>query len=297
MKKSGLRYAWNSTLTTSINFVSQPNYSALLVLMLLACADSLSRSDVNRCYFTSPVWPSTTPPSKSLGAHYVKPCSPVRYPERMRCPTGHVWSATQGLHERGGHALTGSSVMNNPLRILRTLDGYLTQSVELTIFGRAALALGFEGSPAVFAATQDVDAILPVQWLSAPDENIDFWEAQQKTNVELESSGLYITHLFRELEIILTPDWLTKRVLVQIELQKLSVFRPSTLDLILTKMARGDENDLMDIRFLLQSERISTGELRSAFDRARAPEVPEIQESFKNAQPKVLEAAKALEKK
>jgi hypothetical protein len=187
--------------------------------------------------------------------------------------------------------------MNNPLRILRTLDGYLTQSVELTIFGRAALALGFEGSPAVFAATQDVDAILPVQWLSAPDENIDFWEAQQKTNVELESSGLYITHLFRELEIILTPDWLTKRVLVQIELQKLSVFRPSTLDLILTKMARGDENDLMDIRFLLQSERISTGELRSAFDRARAPEVPEIQESFKNAQPKVLEAAKALEKK
>src|SRR6266446_5366479 len=94
----------------------------------------------------------------------------------------------------GHRAPTGSAAMNNPLRILRTLDGHLTQPTELTIFGRAALALGFSQSPPVFATTHDVDAILPLAWLAAEDENLDFWEAQQKTNAELEPDGLYITH-------------------------------------------------------------------------------------------------------
>src|SRR5438445_8649282 len=97
---------------------------------------------------------------------------------------------------------TGSAAMNNPLHILQTLDRHLTKPAEITIFGRAALALGFPNSPAVFATTYDVDAILPLSWLAAEDENMDFWQAQQKTNAELETSGLYITHLFREQEII-----------------------------------------------------------------------------------------------
>src|SRR6266540_3371097 len=107
--------------------------------------------------------------------------------------------------------------MNNPLRILQTLDRHLTAPAEITIFGRAALALGFQNSPAAFATTHDVDAILPLSWLDAEDENLDFWQAQQKTNAELEPTGLYITHLFRELEIILTPDWLTRRVRVPLD--------------------------------------------------------------------------------
>lgn len=178
--------------------------------------------------------------------------------------------------------------MNNPLRILQTLDRHLSRASEITVFGRAALALGFQGSPAAFATTHDVDAILPLSWLEAEDQNLDFWNAQQKTNAELASSGLYITHLFRELEIILTPDWLSRRVRVPIELQKLAVFRPSALDLILSKMARGDENDLADIRFLLRQETISAEQLRAAFSRARVPDVPEIRELFQIAQPKVL---------
>ena len=157
--------------------------------------------------------------------------------------------------------------MNNPLNILETLDRHLTKPAELTIFGRAALALGFQDSPPVFATTHDVDAILPLAWLAADDENLDFWEAQQKTNAELEQAGLYITHLFRELEIIITPEWLARRVRVPVELRQLTVFRPATLDLVLTKMARGDENDLADIRFLLQKEKVSADQLRSAFDR------------------------------
>lgn len=178
--------------------------------------------------------------------------------------------------------------MNNPLHILQTLDRHLTKPAEITIFGRAALALGFQNSPAAFATTQDVDAILPLGWLADEDKNLDFWEAQQKTNAELEPSGLYITHLFRELEIIITPDWLKRRVHVPVELGKLTVFRPATLDLILTKMARGDENDLADIRFLLQQEKISPDQLRNAFARARVPDVQEIQELFLAAQSKVL---------
>ncbi|HXG47036.1 MAG TPA: hypothetical protein VNO52_05380 [Methylomirabilota bacterium] len=108
--------------------------------------------------------------------------------------------------------------MNNPRRILQTLDRHLTAPAELTIFGRAALALGYADSPATFATTQDVDAILPLSWLAAADANLDFWQAQQRTNAELEPQGLYITHLFREVEIILTPDWLAHRVLLPLDL-------------------------------------------------------------------------------
>jgi hypothetical protein len=183
--------------------------------------------------------------------------------------------------------------MNNPVKILKTLDRHLTRPAEITIFGRGALAVSFEGVPAEFAATQDVDAILPLRWLAAEDENLDFWQAQQKANAELEPSGLYITHLFREQEIILTPDWLSRRVRVSLDLQKLTVFRPATLDLILTKMARGDENDLADIRFLLSTEPLTADELRAAFASARVPDVPVIRELFQKAQPEVLAMAES----
>ncbi len=55
---------------------------------------------------------------------------------------------------------TGFAAMNNPKHILQTLDRHLTKPAELTIFGRAALVLGFQDSPAAFATTHDVDAIL-----------------------------------------------------------------------------------------------------------------------------------------
>lgn len=184
--------------------------------------------------------------------------------------------------------------MNNPLRILRTLDSHLTAPAEITIFGRAALALGFAGAPAVFAATQDVDAILPLAWLAADDQNLDFWLAQQKTNAELQPAGLYLTHLFRELEVILTLDWLNRRSSIPLALPRLTVFRPAALDLVLTKMMRGDENDLSDIRFLLSQESLAPDQLQIAFARARVPDVAEIRDLFLAAQPKVLEIARAM---
>ena len=62
--------------------------------------------------------------------------------------------------------------MNNPLRILQILDRHLAAPAEITIFGRAALALGYPSRPAAFAATHDVDAILSLGWLEAADQNL-----------------------------------------------------------------------------------------------------------------------------
>lgn len=64
--------------------------------------------------------------------------------------------------------------MNNPLRILQTLDRHLTAPAELTLFGRAALALGYAPGLPAFATTQDVDAILPLARLDAGDAHLDF---------------------------------------------------------------------------------------------------------------------------
>lgn len=178
--------------------------------------------------------------------------------------------------------------MSNPLRILRTLDRHLTVPAEITLFGRSALALGYSQAPAHFHNTQDVDGILPLAWLQPPEDHQDFWQAVQNTNLELEPDGLYLTHLFREIDVILQPDWLTRRLRLDVGLQKLAVFRPATIDLVLTKMARGDEDDLQDIRFLLRQESLTPNELETAFARARVPSVPEIQDLFNRARAKVL---------
>ena len=63
------------------------------------------------------------------------------------------------------------------------------------------------------------------------------------------------------------------------------------MDLILTKMARGDEQDLEDIQFLLSREPHSPEDLRDAFARARVPGVEEIRQLFLTSQPKVLKLA------
>ncbi len=68
-------------------------------------------------------------------------------------------------------------------------------------------------------------------------------------------------------------------------------FRPATIDLILTKMARGDDDDLQDIQFLLQQEPISDAQLNEAFGRARIPEIREIKELFERAKINVLAIA------
>lgn len=181
--------------------------------------------------------------------------------------------------------------MSNPLRILQTVDQHLTLPAEITLFGRAALALGYSPTPAHFHNTKDVDGILPLSWLQLADQHEDFWRAVQLVNTELEPDGLYLTHLFREVDVILQPDWFNRRVRIDVELKKLAVFRPATVDLVLTKMARADDDDLKDIQFLISTESLTREQLAAAFAHARVPDVPEIQELFIRARSKVLALA------
>ena len=184
--------------------------------------------------------------------------------------------------------------MNNPLFILQTLDRHLDHMVELTLYGRAALALGFPSHELRHETTQDVDAIVPLAQLAPLRADDQFWAARDVTNAELADRGLYMTHLFTEADVFLLPDWLNRRVPIPSNFSHLKLLRPATLDLILTKMMRGaDPEDLSDIVFLLKHEPVKAVELRAAFDRVRLPDIQELRDAFHIAQPKVLALAKA----
>ena len=62
---------------------------------------------------------------------------------------------------------------------------------------------------------------------------------------------------------------------------------------ILTKMMRGaDPEDLSDIEFLLKHERLAEPELLAAFERLRVPDIQELHDAFRAAQPKVMALVK-----
>lgn len=171
--------------------------------------------------------------------------------------------------------------MNHPELITRTLDSHLTQPTRLILYGRAALALGYPAVPAAFHATMDVDAILPEAEMGAIEADDSFWQAIEKTNHELHSSGLYVTHQFVDSQVILSPDWLEFLVPIDLPLLRwLQLHRPSTEDLILTKMMRVDPQDRDDIRFLLQHAALDTDKLSLLLTSARVPPIPEIQQAF-----------------
>lgn len=180
--------------------------------------------------------------------------------------------------------------MNHPLVILRTLDSFLTRETRIVLYGRAALALGFAGAPAEFGVTRDVDAILPAAEMTAIEADEQFWQALDRANHELEPSGLYVTHLFVDEQVILSPGWLGGIVPLSVSgLERLRAFRPSVLDLVLTKMMRRDPQDLADIKFLLRQESFTEAQIKEAFARALCPDIDEIRNSFVAMQPSVLE--------
>jgi hypothetical protein len=142
--------------------------------------------------------------------------------------------------------------MNQPEQIVRTLDHFLVQPTRLILYGRAALALGFPDPLSSFHATMDVDAILPEVEMASIEADDSFWQAVEKTNDHLQASGLYLTHLFADSQVILRPEWLELVVPIKLQgLKLLELLRPSTEDLILTKMMRIDSQDRSDILFLL----------------------------------------------
>lgn len=184
---------------------------------------------------------------------------------------------------------SGIGVKVNPEKILRTLDDHLDHEVRLIIYGRAALHLGFEEVRPEFGATEDVDGIVAMRQLEALENDDQFWEAIEATNQALESEGLYITHLFQEDQVFLRADWESRILPVsRPETGWLRLFRPATLDLILTKMMRGDdEQDMNDVEFMIGHDRITPEEIEEAFRQVVIPDVPELRDAFEKAVPVV----------
>ena len=172
---------------------------------------------------------------------------------------------------------------SNPLRILRVLDSFLRKETDLVVFGRAALALGFEPTPeSECLTTLDVDGILPAGSLPRIEADLQFWEALEKTNAHLRDQGLYLTHLFTDDQVILSGDWLEATVPMPVDgLERLRLSRPGTEDLVLTKMMRVDPQDRDDLQFLLCHCGHSREWWIGFFDRARVPPIPEIEDAYR----------------
>jgi hypothetical protein len=186
--------------------------------------------------------------------------------------------------------------VNNPRRILEILDSFLGRETRIVLFGRAALTMGFGEEGKKFGTTLDVDAILPTVEMSRIEADSQFWEAIDRTNKQLEPSGLYVSHLFTDRQVALTKNWLEKTVKIPSEEYRfLRLSRPDAADLILTKMMRNDPEDLKDIAFILEQEAIGPAVLEGAFKNVPALEMPELQAIFLKMQPIVLDLARVIE--
>jgi hypothetical protein len=184
--------------------------------------------------------------------------------------------------------------MINAERILRELDAHLDHEVSLVLYGRAAIALGFKDATDAVKHSLDVDAIIPMSKVEEFKTDSRFWDAQDATNKKLKKDGLYITHLFEAKEVFLRRDWEAHIVSIALsDLRWLRLLRPATLDLILTKMMRGDdEQDMMDVKFFIRHDRVTPVQLETAFANAVIPDLVELHEAFKRAKPVVLKLAR-----
>lgn len=191
--------------------------------------------------------------------------------------------------------------MNAAQTIAETLDRHLTQPTEVVVFGAAALLLDRKfASRLAGRSTNDVDIIIPKDRELRVDADRTFWWAVEKTNQELEPKGLYITHIFPEREVALTPEWKEHTVPLHNEkLTKLSLLRPRMLDLVVSKMGRGDVQDLVDVRSMLRLHRETTGrqitaaEIALAAGRAQVPEI--YREIFPRACERIIAVAREME--
>lgn len=179
---------------------------------------------------------------------------------------------------------------DNPTLILQTLDARLDHVVELTLIGKSALWLGFDNPPTDYGVTQDVDAVVPEQQSDQMNEDLAFWDALTAANADLQAQGIYLTHIFEEWQIILRRDWFLHRIAIpRPQLKHLRLYRPATVDLILSKMMRGDDPQHMEeIRWMIAHEEITRSDLEAAFAAAHIPDDAEIVESFEIAKAKVL---------
>jgi hypothetical protein len=178
----------------------------------------------------------------------------------------------------------------NPERLIMALDDKLDHSIRLVLYGRSAIWLGFDNTPAETAATKDIDGIIELAHLDELVHDEQFWDARDAVNAELNGEGLYITHLFQENQVFLRKTWREHLISInRLPVRHLRLFRPATIDLLLTKMMRGnDEADFDDIRFFIQHDHLTRLEIERAFADMQPIELVELQDAFDRAKPFVL---------
>lgn len=172
---------------------------------------------------------------------------------------------------------------SGPAIILSALDRHLTGPGEIRLFGGAALILGYGRT----RNTEDADLLLDNRECQALIDQAGFSEAVEATNLELAARGLYLSHIFGPEQQVLSSGWRTAcRAVPMTGLQRLRVSCLGPVDLALTKMGRADDEDLADVRFLIEAGHLEPNALKEAIDLAVVP--PEYAELFAVARPKVL---------
>lgn len=180
--------------------------------------------------------------------------------------------------------------MTHAERILALLDAQLTSRIDLTLYGRAALHLGFPDAPKEHALSRDVDAVLSLGQAEALNEKTNFWEAIERVNEELADQELYISHFFTESQVILLPDWQSNRIPIPGTWMHLDLHRLGNMDLLLSKLMRDDPIDHADAQFIARTSNLRVSDIAAAIAKARVPDSPEIQEQFELASRKFLGA-------
>lgn len=180
--------------------------------------------------------------------------------------------------------------MTHAERILGCLDCHLTSRVELTLYGRAALTLGFGQTPEDYALSHDVDAVLWLGQAEALTESTNFWQAVDRTNAELADEDLYVSHFFTEDQVVLLPDWRDNRIPLPGNWKRLVLHRLGNLDLVLSKLMRDDPIDRSDALFIVRSAALTAEDVRAAVARAVLPESEEIHEQFASASARLLKS-------
>jgi len=178
--------------------------------------------------------------------------------------------------------------MTNAEKLLHAVDERLTGPVELTLYGRAALHLGFVNPPPDYALSRDVDAVLWIGQAEAMIEHTNFWAVIDEVNLLFADQELYISHFFEESQVILTPEWRSKRVPVRGTWKNLKLFRLGNEDLFLSKLMRDDPIDRMDAEFIISAGPLSQVQIVSAIRAARIPPIPEIAEQFERCSKRFL---------
>ncbi len=180
---------------------------------------------------------------------------------------------------------------DNPTFILRELDSRLNHTVELTLIGKSAMWLGYDNPPEDYGATADVDTVVPSEYSEVMDHDLAFWESLKEANSALEPFGLYLSHIFEQNTVFLRAGWSAHRVRLSRPATKhLILFRPATLDLILTKMMRGDDPQHMaEIQWMIDKDHLSRAMMLDCLAAAVIPnDDPVWQELFHQAKSVVL---------